>query len=114
MNCIKKLIFTTSLLCFWAARIKAQEEFIAPPSKLITRIPFTQLTGGVVILKATLDNFPDTLSFILDSGSSGISLDSTTVELLKLKPEASDRTIRGIAGIKKWDSCIKENCIFQS
>ena len=101
MNCIKKLIFTTSLLCFWAARIKAQEEFIAPPSKLITRIPFTQLTGGVVILKATLDNFPDTLSFILDSGSSGISLDSTTVEFLKLKPEASDRTIRGIAGIKK-------------
>src|SRR5688500_11285402 len=64
-------------------------------------LSFTQLTGGVVILRAQLDNFPDTLNFILDTGSSGISLDSTTVAYFKLKPEASDRTIRGIAGIKK-------------
>ena len=80
---------------------RAQEEFIEPVSRLLTRISFTQLTGGVVILKAQLDDFPDTLNFILDTGSSGISLDSTTVAYLKLKPEASDRTIRGIAGIKK-------------
>ena len=102
MNCIKKRIFGTALVLFFITSFaKAQEEFIEPPSRLITRIPFTQLTGGVVILRAMLDNFPDTLSFILDSGSSGISLDSSTVEYLKLKPEASDRTIRGIAGIKK-------------
>lgn len=79
----------------------AQEEFIEPPSRLLTRIPFLQLTGGVVILQAQLDDFGDTLNFVLDSGSSGISLDSTTVEELQLKPVASDRTIRGIAGIKK-------------
>jgi PDZ domain/Aspartyl protease len=79
----------------------AQEEFIEPPSKMLTRIGFTQLTGGVVILHATLDNFPDTLNLILDSGSSGISLDSTTVDYFKLTPEPSDKTIRGIAGIKK-------------
>ena len=80
---------------------KAQEEFIEPSSKTLTTIPFVQLTGGVVILQAQLDDFPDTLNFILDSGSSGISLDSTTVAYFKLTPEASDRTIRGIAGIKK-------------
>jgi len=80
---------------------RSQEEFIEPISKLLTRISFTQLTGGVVILQAQLDNFPDTLNFILDTGSSGISLDSTTVAYFKLHPEASDRTIRGIAGIKK-------------
>ena len=102
MNCIKKRIFGTALAFFFLTSFaKAQEEFIEPPSRLITRIAFTQLTGGVVIIRARLDNFPDTLNFILDSGSSGISLDSSTVEYLKLKPEASDRTIRGIAGIKK-------------
>lgn len=79
----------------------AQEEFIEPPSRLLARIPFIQLTGGVVILQAKLDNFPDTLSFILDSGSSGISLDSSTVAYFGLTPVPSDRTIRGIAGIKK-------------
>jgi len=80
---------------------RAQEEFIEPPSRVLTTIPFTQLTGGVIILHALLDDFPDTLNFILDSGSSGISLDSSTAAYFKLKPEPSDRTIRGIAGIKK-------------
>lgn len=102
MTCMKKRTFVTAVVLFYVTTlVKAQEEFIEPPSKLLTRIPFTQLTGGVIILRATLDNFPDTLNFILDSGSSGISLDSSTVSYLKLAPEASDKTIRGIAGIKK-------------
>lgn len=102
MNCITRSIFGTFLLLFSLGKqIKAQEEFIQPPSKFLTRIPFNQLTGGVVILRAAFNNFPDTLNFILDTGSSGISLDSATVAYLKLKPEASEKTIRGIAGIKK-------------
>src|SRR6185503_4967686 len=112
MDRIKKLTIAGLLLIFSAQQVKAQEEFIEPPSRLITRIPFTQLTGGVVILKALLDNFPDTLNFILDSGSSGISLDSTTAEFLKLKPQPSDRTIRGIAGIKKVGFLYKRKLIF--
>jgi len=82
-------------------RAEAQEEFIEPPSRLLTRIPFMQLTGGIVILKAQFDNFPDTLNFILDTGSSGISLDSGTVAYFGLKPTPTERTIRGIAGIRK-------------
>lgn len=78
----------------------SQEEFIEPPSKKLTRIPFTQLTGGIVIIQAKLKPFEDTLNFVLDTGSSGISLDSTTAAYLKLKPEATNRTIRGIAGIR--------------
>lgn len=78
----------------------AQEEFVTP-SQFITRVPFTQLTGGVVLLKACFGSFPDTLNFILDTGSGGISLDSTTGVYFKLNPEPSERTIRGIAGIKK-------------
>jgi len=96
-----QLTALTILLLLQIARLHAQEEFVEPPSRVLTRIHFTQVTGGVVIMKAQLDDFPDTLHFILDSGSSGISLDSTTVAYFKLKPEASDKTIRGIAGIKK-------------
>lgn len=81
--------------------LRAQEEFIEPPSRLLSRISFTQLTGGVILLSAQLDDFPDTLNFILDSGSSGISLDSTTVAYYQLQPVESGRTIRGIAGIKE-------------
>jgi hypothetical protein len=81
--------------------VQAQEEYIEPPSKFITRIPITIFTGGVIVLQARLDNQPDTLNFILDTGSSGISLDSTTAEYLKLKPSAPQKTIRGIAGLKR-------------
>ncbi|MGB3155678.1 MAG: aspartyl protease family protein [Chitinophagaceae bacterium] len=100
---MRKLVYGITL-CFTLAAAKplaAQEEFIEPPSREITKIPFTQLTGGIVILHAKLDTFPDTLNFILDTGSSGISLDSTTADYLGLKPTSTERTIRGIAGIRK-------------
>jgi hypothetical protein len=79
----------------------AQEEFIPPPSRLITTLPFTLFTGGVVLVKAKLDDFPDTLNFIMDTGSGGISLDSTTALHLKLPTVPSDKTILGIAGIRQ-------------
>lgn len=86
---------------FFCTLLQAQEEFIPPPAKLITRFPFRMLTGGIITLKAKLSNFTDTLNFILDTGSGGISLDSLTTEKLQLKTELSDRTIRGIAGIRQ-------------
>lgn len=103
MSVRKKAIYLlfTGIILLAAASSKAQEEFIEPPSREITKVPFTQLTGGIVIMQAKLESFPDTLNFILDTGSSGISLDSTTVDYLKLQPTPSDRTIRGIAGIRK-------------
>jgi hypothetical protein len=81
--------------------LRAQEEFVPPPAKLITNFSFRLLTGGIITLKAKVGNYPDTLNFILDTGSGGISLDSTTTERLKIKTELSDRTIRGIAGIRQ-------------
>ena len=92
-------IWVFSLLCF--QKLSAQEEFVPPDSKLITKIPFFQLSGGIIILKAQLDGFTDSLNFVLDTGSGGISLDSSTVERLKLPIALSDKTIRGIAGVKK-------------
>lgn len=86
---------------FSCSQLVAQEEFVPPPAKLLTSFPFKMLTGGIITLKARVSNFPDTLNFILDTGSGGISLDSLTSERLKLKPQRSDRTIRGIAGLKQ-------------
>ncbi len=85
------------LLC---TRLMSQETDY-PPAKLLTSFKFEQLTGGIVILHATLDNFGDTLNFILDTGSGGISLDTLTATYYKLKLEATDRTVRGIGGVKK-------------
>lgn len=99
---MRKLLLFGIIICLLDSQpLQAQEEFIQPPSRLLAQIPFSQLTGGIVILQAKVGNSPDTLNFILDTGSSGISLDSTTVDYLGLKPTPTDRTIRGIAGIRK-------------
>jgi hypothetical protein len=95
---ITKTIFFATL--FFLQHLSAQEVFVQPVSKKITSFPFILLTGGIMIVRAQLDNFPDTLNFVLDTGSGGISLDSTTCDSLKLKTEMSTRVIRGIAGIK--------------
>ncbi|SEL49884.1 aspartyl protease family protein [Parapedobacter koreensis] len=79
----------------------AQEEYIPPPSETLTVVPFSMAAESVILLKAILVGYPDTLTFILDTGSSGISLDSTTASRLELVPEASDINIRGIAGVRK-------------
>jgi hypothetical protein len=96
---IPVLLFGAICLAGWVPS-PAQEVFSPPPARLLTRISFAQLTGGVVLLTAAIDNRRDSLHFILDTGSGGISLDSSTVEKLNIETVASDRTIRGIAGIK--------------
>jgi hypothetical protein len=82
-------------------RLQAQEEFIPRPARLITSLPFSTFTGGVVVVRALLDNYPDTLNLIMDTGSGGISLDSTTCLRLHITTQASDKTIRGIGGIRE-------------
>lgn len=82
------------------AAVFAQEEFVNAPAKHVTYVPFTLLTGGIIILKATLDNHKDSLNFVLDTGSGGISLDSSTSVYLGVEKIMTDKTVRGIAGIK--------------
>jgi hypothetical protein len=40
----------------------AQKHHIIPASTRITKLPFTMLTVGTIIIKAQLDNFEDTLN----------------------------------------------------
>jgi PDZ domain/Aspartyl protease len=70
-------------------------------SKLITQVPFTTFTGGVVVIRAQLVGYPDTLNFIIDTGSGGISLDSTTCIRLNIVPVLTDKLIMGIGGIRQ-------------
>lgn len=88
------LIFCTVLV-----RLQAQTEDY-PSARLLARFKFEQLNGGLVVLKARLDQHPDTLNFILDTGSGGISLDTFTAVYLQLPLTPSERTVRGIGGIK--------------
>ncbi|MGC4235718.1 MAG: aspartyl protease family protein [Niabella sp.] len=96
-----KYIFTGLLLFCIFTRCFSQEEFVDPPSRQLTKISFTQFTGGVVVFKALLDDFKDSLCFVLDTGSGGISLDSTTVMELGLPQPPPERMIRGIGGTVK-------------
>lgn len=95
-HCLLIILF----LSLFNTGLKAQEIIDPPVAKHLTTFSFELLSGGIIIVHARLDNFPDTLNFILDTGSGGISLDSTTTEHFKLKKVPTDKTIRGIGGIK--------------
>jgi hypothetical protein len=83
------------------ALLPAQEIVTDTDPRLITRFPFRQYSGGVMVIKAAFENIKDSFNFILDTGSGGISLDSTTVEEFKIEVKATDTTITGIGGKRK-------------
>lgn len=90
-------IIIFSILCVLG---NAQEVLNPQPAKYVTTVPFVMLTGGIVIVRAALDNYKDSLNLVLDTGSGGISLDSTTAAELKVEKKLTDKTVRGIAGMK--------------
>ncbi len=104
------LLLTIAICCSLVAY--SQEEFVQPESKLITKLPFSQLSGGIIIIKAKFDQIPDSLNFILDTGSGGISLDSSTTALLQIPLIKTEKTIRGIAGLKKVDFAMDHSLHF--
>ena len=88
---------------FSTISLYGQEMYWERPAKLITELHFKQLNGGVIPLKARFNNISDTFNFILDTGSGGISLDSTTTALYSIPHKPSGRYIYGIAGVRKVD-----------
>lgn len=89
--------------CFWVSALTAQEQFVEKRAQPLTKFPFRQLSGGVVLVQARLNNDSSSLNFILDTGSGGISLDSATCAEFKIPHSPSGRTINGIAGVKEVD-----------
>src|ERR1700712_167203 len=90
--------FLLTLLCFGAAFAQKKNNNSAT---LLTQVPFVTFTGGVVVIRAQLAGYPDTLNFIMDTGSGGISLDSTTCIRLNITPELTDKLIMGIGGVRQ-------------
>jgi len=88
-----KILFTSLPLIVLFFRVAAQDSFEEPSSQELTTIKFIQFTGGVICFKALLDDKKDSLLFILDTGSGGISLDSTTVRELGIEPPAPERLV---------------------
>ncbi|MBI2283922.1 MAG: aspartyl protease family protein [Bacteroidetes bacterium] len=107
---MKRICLVFAMFCL-AVSGNAQEEFVLPEAKLLTRFPFTQLSGGIVIVRALIDHYKDSLNFVFDTGSGGISMDSTTVSEMKLPTVKSEKTIRGIAGIKNVDFTLNHTLI---
>lgn len=95
-----KILFICLVTILSTVRLHGQEEFVPPAAKLLSTLPFKQFSGGVVVMRAFLNDIPDTLNFILDTGSGGISLDSATCDNLRIPTVQSDKTIRGIAGVR--------------
>ena len=89
------------LLLLIATGLQAQEILTPPLAKLLTRFPFKQFSGGVIVIEARFGNIPDTLNFVLDTGSGGISLDSATCDEFKIPIRATDTTITGFGGVHK-------------
>lgn len=97
-----KLLKIMLLLFCQASACQAQELLSPQPeARFITRFPFTQYSGGVMVIKACFDDLKDTLNFILDTGSGGISLDSGTCKEFNIPTVKTDTTITGIAGVRK-------------
>jgi hypothetical protein len=67
----------------------------------ISTFVFKQYSGGVMIVKANLKGIADSLNFILDTGSGGISLDSSTCSALNIQTQSTDSIIKGIGGVEK-------------
>lgn len=99
---LRFIVFFMVLSLFFSNRtVEAQEKFVQPQAKLITSFPFTVFTGGVILIRACIGDFTDSLNFILDTGSGGISIDSATCQRLRLPTKPSDKTILGIAGVRQ-------------
>src|ERR1700724_2725133 len=90
--------FVLVLVCCYSVVAQKKSNYTA---KLITQVPFTTFTGGVVVVRAQLVGYPDTLNFIMDTGSGGISLDSTTCIRLNIIPLLTDKLIMGIGGVRQ-------------
>jgi predicted aspartyl protease len=95
---MKKTCFLLTI-CLLAAVAGAQAQRKRPP--LLTTIPFEQLYGGVMLVRAQVGNSADTLNFILDTGSGGISLDSLTAARLGVRVTYTNQTVSGIGGTRK-------------
>lgn len=81
-----------------AQRDKADLSSVLPRNRHLGTVHFRLLNGGIVLGKIRVNDCPDSLNFIFDTGCGGMSLDSVTASRLQLVSHPSRNYIRGIAG----------------
>ena len=84
-----------------------------PKAKFLTRFPFKQYSGGVMVVKAQFGKITDSLNFILDTGSGGISLDSATCTDRKIAITPTDTVITGMGDSHKVSFIFNQTLNFQ-
>jgi PDZ domain/Aspartyl protease len=109
---LDSLLITAIFLTSYTPVICSPIKDTTVKATLITTIPFHQFIDGVIMIHAKLDTFSDTLNFILDTGSGGISLDSTTVSLLHIPTQPSDKVIHGIGGSREVPFAYNHTLVF--
>jgi hypothetical protein len=103
-------LFFILLICF--GHFSYGQEIYEKPAKLLTKFPFKQLSGGVILVQARFNKIVQPLNFILDTGSGAISLDSATTAEFKIPHVPSGKTINGIAGVRDVDFAKNNSLIF--
>lgn len=100
---LNRTIYAGSIILLLLCSLGPAETFAQKnkANKPLTTVPFQLLSGGIIIVKVALDDFTDSLNFILDTGSGGISLDTTTVMMLNLPVSPSEKMLRGIGSLRK-------------
>lgn len=106
MNRFISTFTSAKLLCCWFVGILSftgahAENNPILSAKLISRVPFSTFAGGVVVIRAQLSGYPDSLNFIMDTGSAGVSLDSTTCLRMNIRPVYTDKFISGVGGVRR-------------
>jgi len=79
--------------------VAAQDDDGLPADRYLTSVHFRVLFGGIIVGKARVGNFADSLNFIFDTGCGSVSLDSTTAGHFGLVPHESPHFIHGVGGI---------------
>lgn len=92
--------------------LRAQEIVPERLARHLVRLGFRQFSGGIMLVRAAVGNSKDSFNFILDTGSGGISLDSSTCSDNQIITHPSDTSITGIAGSKKVSYVFNETLHF--
>jgi len=102
-------LLTLAILFFLLNTVRAQKETKHPQARLLSTVPFRTFSGGVIIIKIQLGDIPDSLSFLIDTGSSTVSFDSATSARYQMLPEISDQVLVGIGGVRNAMVVKKQN-----
>jgi hypothetical protein len=106
--------FFLFLLILFCGESISQRKGLLSKEKQIACIGFQQLDGGVPLIVCRLSGIDDTLRFILDSGSGGVSLDSAFCAQHQFIPAAADSNISGIGGTVGVDYLFEKSLIIGS